>query len=573
MQIKNENIKQNKRKRDILMEQNFGIGIDDFKRFRSLDNIFYIDKSLFIKEIIDCSDAAILITRPRRFGKSLALSMVKYYFDITEDSKELFKGLKIMDAGEKYTNLMNKYPVILVSFKEIKAESYDEFMESIKDYLSELFMEYSFLLESEKVHQIHKEKIKDYQNKQISIVDIKRFIKFLSHILEKYYSKPVIIIIDEYDAPFNKADENGFSDRITDLFGMIIENTFKGNPYMKKGILMGVNQIAKESIYSAANNIIAYNVLENRFSSSFGFLEEEIKCILETYEMTEYFDEIKHWYDGYTIGNIDNIYNPWSVINFLSRNDKGFVAHWINSGSLKLVKLLIENSSINTKNKVLELIKGNQITEKINFQKSISDVKKNEDSIWSLLLSAGYLKAVSAFNSQREIYNLKIPNREIKIYYEDILIEWFQTNFDGEKVKKLLDLLISKNFKEFKEKLSEYIILISSFKDAKDGESFYHAFFLGITMFLIDTYIVRSNRESGFGLYDICLEPRRKEKPAFIIEFKSVKNNTLEKAIEIGEKQIIDRKYETDLKDREYKDITKLVIAFKSKMVYLKVLD
>lgn len=551
------------------MKMNFGIGEDDFKTFFKQDNIFYVDKSLFIKEFIDIDSKVSLITRPRRFGKTLAMSMLKYYFDITENSKSLFKGLKIMEEDKKYLNKMNAYPVIFLSLKEVKSESREELLNSFKMYLSELYSRYSYLLESDKLEKHDKEKINMYISGDIDISYLKKSIWFLSKFLSKHFNKNVIILFDEYDAPFTSAYENNFYDEVKGTLSMFFESTFKGNQYLEKGVLTGVNELAKESIQSAANNIIVYSVLSKPFANYFGFTNDEVKCILEKYDMMDKYTDLKKMYDGYTFGDVKNIYNPWSTINYLKYGSLD--SYWINSGNLNIIRNMIENASINIKEKVLILLKNESIIERINMQSTMNDVLRNEDNIWTLLLEAGYLKSVKRIDTLSNINELKLPNLEIKKYFESILIEWFKTNFEGLKLKNMLTLLLDKNFKEFEIKLKNFVLEIPSFNDTKNNESFYHAFFLGIMIYLVDTYIVRSNRESGLGLYDICLEPIKKYKPAFIIEFKSMKKISLRRAIEEGLKQIKSQNYEVDLISRGCTDITKIVVAFKGKNLSMKV--
>lgn len=552
------------------MKMNFGIGEDDFKAFIKQDNIFYVDKSLFIKEVINIDSKVSLITRPRRFGKTLALSMLRYYFDITENSKDIFKGLKIMNEEEKFLEKMNAYPVIFISLKDVKAESREELINNFKMYLSELYSNYNHLLESEKLDEYDKKNINTYISGDIDLAHLKKSIWFLSKYLSKHFGKNAIILFDEYDAPFTSAYENNYYDEVKATLSMFFESTFKGNKYLEKGVLTGVNELAKESIQSAANNIIVYSVLSKPFAKYFGFTDEEIKCILEKYDMMDMYKDLKKMYDGYTFGDVKNIYNPWSTLNYLKYGE--LESYWINSGNLSMIRNIIENASISIKEKVLTLIKNESIIEKINMQSTINDALRNEDNIWTLLLEAGYLKSVKRIDALSNINELKVPNLEVKKYFEDILIQWFKTNFEGTKLRNLLKLLLDKNFKEFELKLKGFVLEIPSFNDTKNNESFYHAFFLGIMIYLVDTYIVRSNRESGIGLYDICLEPIKKSNPAFIIEFKSMKKLSLKKAIEEGIKQIKTKRYEVDLISRGCTDITKIVVAFKGKNLSMKIL-
>ena len=554
--------------------QGIGIGESNFKRLRINDN-YFIDKSLFIKDIIDNSSKVVLITRPRRFGKTLNMSMLKYYFDCTvKDAKELFKGLKILEQEEKYTSKLGYYPVIYITLKDVQDRNYENMLLNMKTAILDMYQEHMYLLESDKIYDFEKEKIKEILFGREDEVALKNSIKDLSKYLNRHYGKPVMLLVDEYDVPLQNAYVKNFYEEAIEFFREFYRLTFKDNPYLEKTVLTGVSRVAKESIFSGANNFDVYTVLkDNEFSSDFGITEEEMEKAIKDYEIEEDKEKIKEWYDGYTIGKKTEIYNPWSIINYLK--NKELMPYWVNTSSNDLIKLILKNSTT-LKEKMERLLKGEAIEVKVDSETVIVGIEKNEDNIWGLLLGTGYLKVVETVDLIKKIYKVTIPNLEIQYLFEEIIDNWFRDKVIGNDLDSILKDLVTLNLEEFKKKFEILVMQMFSYMDVGENtaENFYHAFVLGMLVGLKKSYYVNSNRESGIGRYDIMLEPKDKNGNSFIMEFKvleSKEEKDIEETIENAKKQIEEKKYEENLKERGFTNITKMVYAFRSKDVKIEI--
>ena len=546
-----------------------GIGESDFKGLRIRNN-YYIDKTMYIKNIIDNQSRVILVTRPRRFGKTLNMSMLKYYFDCTQkDNKELFEGLKIMEQDESYTSKLGNYPVIYLTLKDVQDTTYENMILYLKTAILDMYQEHIYLLKSDKIYEFEKERIKEILFGREDEVTLKNSIKELSKYLSRHYEKPCILLIDEYDVPLQNAYVEGYYDEAVKFFKTFYGTTFKDNPYLEKTVLTGVSRVAKESIFSGANNFKVFTVLDNEFADDFGITEEEMDKIIQDFDVQDEKEEIKKWYDGYTIGNVEGIYNPWSIINYLNR--KELMPYWVNTSSNDLIKLVLKNSS-KIKEKIEKLLKDEEIEVPINLETVIVGIENNEDNIWGLMLGTGYLKVTEVVNLAEHIYKVKLPNYEIKLLFQQIITEWFRNKVIGNDLKSILKDLVTLNLKEYEKKFVVLVREMFSYMDVGENtaENFYHAFVLGMLVGLKDTYYVNSNRESGYGRYDIMLEPKDKNGNSFIMEFKVLEDKeekTIEDTIENAKKQIEEKGYEQNLKERGFNNITKMVYAFKGKEV------
>ena len=548
--------------------EGIGIGVSDFKILRIRQN-YYIDKTMFIKDIIDNQSSVILITRPRRFGKTLNMSMLRYYFDCTQkDNKELFKNLKIMKEGEKYTSKIGCYPCIYLTLKDVLGTNFEEMILSLKSEILEIYIDNANLLKSNKLLDIEKEIYNKILNLKANNIEIQSSIKFLSKILYKEYEKPVMLFLDEYDVPLQNAYTEGFYEETIKFFKAFYGITFKDNSYLEKTVITGVSRVAKESIFSGANNFKVYTVLENEFSEDFGITEKEMLKIIKDFKIEKQ-EEIKKWYDGYKIGDTEGIYNPWSILNYLV--DRELIPYWVNTSSNDLIKLILKNSS-SIKEKIERLLRDEDIEVTIDQETIITGIEKREENIWGLLLGTGYLKITEKVDIVEKKYKVKIPNYEIKALFQSIIRNWFSNKIIGNDLNSILKDLITLNLKEFEKKFDILVRQMFSYMDVGENtaENFYHAFVLGMLVGLKDKYYVNSNRESGLGRYDILLEPKNKNDNSFIIEFKvseSKEEKNIEETIKNAKKQIVQKKYEENLKERGYKNITKIVIAFKGKKV------
>ena len=551
-----------------------GIGESDFKILR-IKKDYYIDKTKYIKDIIDNRSKVLLITRPRRFGKTLNMSMLRYYFDCTKkDSKELFKGLKIMEQEEKYTSKLGYYPCIYLTLKDAGLQSYELMIMQLRTLLMDIYYENRYLLEEAEMAPGERNTFNKILLAEANEIEIINGIKMLSKIMSTYYNKPVMLFLDEYDVPLQNAYVEGYYEEGIKFFKTFYGVTFKDNPYLEKTILTGVSRVAKESIFSGANNFHVYTVLDDEFSDDFGITEKEMDKIIDDFEIQDQKEEIKKWYDGYTIGNTEGIYNPWSILNYLT--DKKLIPYWVNTSSNDLIKLILKNSAT-VKEKIEQLLRDEEIEVPINLETVIVGIEKNEENIWGLLLGTGYLKVTEVVDLAHGIYKVKIPNYEIKFLFQNIIREWFNDKVIGNNLNTILKDLVTLNLEEFEEKFKQLVIEMFSFMDVgkNTAENFYHAFVLGMLVGLKDSYYVKSNRESGFGRYDIMLEPKDKNGNSFVMEFKVLEDEeekTIEDTIENAKKQIEERRYVDDLEERGYTNITKMVFAFKGKEVKMQVI-
>ena len=555
-----------------MTQKGIGIGVSDFKMLRIRNN-YYIDKTMYIKDIIDNQSSVILVTRPRRFGKTLNMSMLKYYFDCRQkDSKELFNGLKIMKQDEKYKEKLGKYPVIYLTLKDAGLMTYEMMIMQLKTIMMELFYEHKELLEGEM-----SEGERNIFNKILSAnatdLDLLNSLKMLSKLMSQYYNKPAILLLDEYDVPLQNAYVEGYYEEAMKFFKNFYGVTFKDNPYLEKTVITGVSRVAKESIFSGANNFKVYTVLDNEFADDFGITEEEMDKIIEDFEIQENKKEIKKWYDGYKIGEVEGIYNPWSILNYLA--DKKLMPYWVNTSSNDLIKVILKNSS-SVKEKMQELLKDKSIEVKINLDTVITGIENNEDNIWGLMLGTGYLKVEEVIDNISKIYKVKLPNYEVKHLFEDIVDDWFRDKVIGNDLKSILKDLITLNLDEYEKKFEILVKEMFSYMDVGENtaENFYHAFVLGILVGLKDSYYVNSNRESGIGRYDIMLEPKNQNGNAFIMEFKVYregKEENIKETIDNAKRQIEEKEYERNLKERGFNNITKMIYVFKGKEVSIEV--
>ena len=553
--------------------QGIGIGISDFKMLR-LRNNYFIDKSMYIKDIIDNQSGVVLITRPRRFGKTLNMSMLRYYFDIKEkNNKELFNGLKIMEQDEYYTSKLGYYPVIYLTLKDVNDVNHDKMILDLKTAMINMYKEHMYLLDSNKIYDFEKQKIQDILYAREDEVLLKNAVKDLSEYLNRYYERPVILLIDEYDVPIQAAYVEGYYEDAIKFLKTFYGTTFKDNPYLEKAILTGVSRIAKESLFSGMNNFKVYTIMDNEFADDFGITEDEMKKIIKDFNIQDEEKEIKKWYDGYKIGNVEGIYNPWSILNYLT--DKELKPYWVNTSSNDLIKRILEKSTT-LKEQMERLLKDEAIEATIDLETIIVGIENKEENIWGLMLQTGYLKVEETVSLEERRYKVKLPNNEIKDLIRGIIREWFSNKVLGNDLRSILQDLVSLNLKEFEKKFRVLVEEMFSYMDVgkNTAENFYHAFVLGMLVGLKDTYYVNSNRESGFGRYDIMLEPKDKNGNSFIMEFKVMENmeeKTIEDTVENAKKQIEEKRYEENLKERGFTNITKMVYAFNGKEFKMEV--
>ena len=559
-------------KEGALMNKRIQIGTSDFKDLIEGNN-YFVDKSLLIKEFIENGAKIILTPRPRRFGKTLNLSMLKYFFDIRtkEETKDLFKNLKIENEME-IIKLQGEYPVIFITFKNQKHTSFENFEDGIRVLLSDLYKEHIYLLDSDKLTEFDKEDFKNIILKKANIAEISGAISALMGYINKYYGKKVMLFIDEYDVPIQEGYLHSYYDKMIVLIRNLLTSALKDNLYVEKSLITGILRVAKESIFSGLNNLKVSTLLSYQFDDKFGFTEDELRELLDYYALNEKSAEIKNWYNGYVFGK-QIIYNPWSVLNYIDNNKTGFMPYWINSSSNDLIKIILIKGDRQIKQDLETLIEGKTIYKKIDDTIIMSEVENSNENIWSFLLMSGYLKAVKTdliegtFNCE-----LKIPNKEVLIFYKHLIENWFQDTVSNQKYELMLNMLTTGEIEIFAGLFEQFVISNLSYFDVSgtEPERVYHAFVLGMLISLSEQYEVKSNKESGYGRYDVMLIPRDTSQIGIVIEFKKIDDflkTTIEEGIIAALKQIGDMKYSQELIDKGIDKIIKLAIVFKGKEI------
>ena len=543
------------------------IGISDFKLATS--DYYYVDKTLLIRDFIDSKPMVSLFTRPRRFGKTLNMDMLRVFFEKTdEDNSIYFQDKLIWQCGDKYTELQGKYPVIFLTFKDVKCSSWDETLNKISKLISLEFLRHIELENSPILNSYEKEQFSLFANNKANEIDYQMSLQLLSMLLHKHYKKESIIIIDEYDTPIQQGHSCGFYSEIVNFMRNFFSGGLEDNPHLAYGFLTGILSVAKESIFSGLNNLKINSILDDSFSQYFGFTKDEVRDMLDYYNASDKFEEVCEWYDGYLFGNTE-IFNPWSVINYIS--DKCFPkAFWQSTGSNDIIGEIIASATPEIAENLHKIMSGDNITTYIDTSVIYPEIQNNPHSIYSFLLIAGYLR-VSAIYPQHDgnfMCDVAIPNKEITFVYEKEILN--KTNQNGVAVS-IQQAIFSEDTNKLQTLLENYMIGSISAIDGAN-ESFYHGMMLGLCAVLSNRYQVRSNRESGLGRFDIMLIPRTKSMPGFIYEFKHTndKNADLNTLADDALKQINEKKYDTELSDLGISDIIKIGIAFRGKNAVVK---
>ena len=538
------------------MARNVAIGIQQFDTVIERDCL-YVDKTDFIREWWESGDDVTLITRPRRFGKTLNMSMTEQFFSVDyADRGELFEGLSIWE-DEKYRELQGTYPVISLSFANVKEKDYQTTRKKICQLLTNLYAEHSFLLDSGLLHESDVAYYKRV-SERMDDSDASLALYQLSDYLYRYYGKKVIILLDEYDTPMQEAYVNGFWDEIVSFTRSLFNSTFKTNPWLERAVMTGITRVSKESIFSDLNNLKVVTTTSDEYATSFGFTEEEVFAALDECGRSEEKQQVKQWYDGFIFGTHADIYNPWSILNFLDTGN--FTTYWANTSSNSLVGKLLREGNRGIKEKFETLLRGESIRSEIDEQIVFNRLDGSEKAVWSLLLASGYLKVLSRQSYQEipddaePLYELAITNREVSLMFRGMVRDWFSRS--EQEYNGFIQALLLCDTDAMNDYMNDVALNLFSYFDTgkrpgrENPEIFYHAFVLGLMVDMQRDYVVTSNRESGFGRYDVMIEPREKGKNAYILEFKvfnARREQSLEDTLRAAHAQIEEKQYAAQL--------------------------
>ncbi|WP_252238218.1 AAA family ATPase [Clostridium sp. VAP51] len=549
------------------------IGVDNFEKLITRD-YYYIDKTLLIKDLLDNKADVNLFTRPRRFGKTLNMSMLQYYFEKREeDNAYLFENLNIIKAGEEYTSHMGQYPVINLSLKSAKQPNFELAFKCMKEEITNEFRRHEYILKSDKLNNEKEQYLRIVKGDDEDGLYITS-LKFLSQCLEKYHNKKVIILIDEYDVPLENAFFEGFYDKMIAFLRSIFESALKTNSSLEFSVITGCLRISRESIFTGLNNLNIVSILNDRYAEHFGFTDDEVKKILKDYKLEEKYGVIKEWYNGYIFGST-NVYNPWSVVKYvydLLPNINAFpTSYWANTSSNSIVRSLIEKADSVTKKEIELLIEGKDIEKKVHEDITYNEMYDSMDNLWNFMFFTGYFKKVSERMDEEDNHyiTLKIPNKEVKYIFKNKILKWFHDKVKVKDLSTMYSAIFSKDSQTFQKELNAMLRQTISFNDAY--ENFYHGFTLGVLANMHD-FLVKSNREAGDGRSDIFIKSLSIFEPCVILELKVCdKPKDIFKKCDEALAQIDAKNYEEELKEEGYENIIKYGISFYRKDCVIKV--
>jgi len=544
------------------------LGTSNFKKIRE-ENRYFVDKSLLVRHVLQGNDIS-LFCRPRRFGKTLNMEMLRCFFTNDADNCHLFEGLQISRDAESMAHL-GKYPIVFLSLKEIKPTDGEGAFWRIRNILIEIWENYGYLAQDSSGRQLHENWSLKLKNKATPSDEIARSLRKLCELLAGFHGERVVLLTDEYDTPIHASWLHGYYDSMLEFMKELLGSAMKDNPYLKKRVLTGILRVSKESMFSDLNNFIPSTVLDTDiFSDMFGFTEAEVREMLRYYDLNgRELEELHQWYDGYRFeGHV--IYNPWSVLNYVFSLNHALKPYWVNTSQDSLLRQLIFGDKSGIQDYLQRLLDGEQIILELDEHLVFKDLRINQRAVWTLLMLSGYLRAENADSKHHRLYKVSIPNKEVREAFTDSIRNWLQSDMEADTRQKMLDALAAGHVKDFEWYLSDFVIQVFSFHDTQKryAENFYHAFFLGLLAGLENRYQLRSNHEAGLGRYDICLTPHNKNDRGIIIEIKAPnakRDETIKVALANAVRQIKITQYETGLKAAGVKEVLDWPLRYRAK--------
>ncbi|MDJ0838528.1 MAG: AAA family ATPase [Acidobacteriota bacterium] len=545
------------------------IGIDDFQRVIE-DGYYYVDKSMFIAEVLETSALVQLITRPRRFGKTINMSMLHAFFDERQpDNAALFEGLAIQKSP--WFDRLGRYPVIFLTFKDLKADTFDDFLDLFRNMMAKAFRDRKYLMED--LDEFDAEDFRKIAKKQGNPADLKDSLTLLMEFLAAHHQGKVILLIDEYDSPIHTGYAGGYYREIAGFMRGLLGKALKGNKILEKAVLTGILRVARESIFSDLNHVDVFTLLSLPFSDKFGFTEAETENLLHQAGLGEKAVAVQNWYNGYLAGET-TIYNPWSILNYIDKSKEGLRPHWVNTSSNDLIKKQLIGAAPEVLDDLQALLKGETVKTMVHQHTVFEDLNRNTETLWSFFLFCGYLKVTEKIRKDnREFYRLAVPNTEVELLFQDIVASWLHRDIGPTKVSRYLESLINGDMPTFGQFLQETVRSVLSYYDTAkpNPERVYHAFVLGLLVHLRDRYEVTSNREAGHGRYDVIMRPRNPKERGVIFEFKIAESaDQMEDALQEALDQIETRQYGAELEAAGVTLRSEIAVAFCGKEVRLR---
>ena len=539
------------------------VGVDDFRRVR--EEYYYVDKTDFIKNLIDGHSQVTLITRPRRFGKTLAMSMLYYFFTLenAQSNRALFEGCQIEQAGERYISQQGSKPVIFLSLKDIKQVDFPSMIKSFSSLMQDLYASHDYLLDTDCLNEYEREYFRSVAARQADSVDLQLSLKKLTTWLHRYHQKTVLVLIDEYDAPIQYAFDNGYYDEAITFMRNYLSSVLKSNPSLDFAVITGVLRIAKESIFSSLNNLKVSSLVSGSYGEAMGFTSQEIEKIAHDFHAQDKLSEIKEWYDGYRFAGED-IYNPWSVINYFDNNANPGL-YWLNTSGNTILAELLKHVDKKQEKELQHLLQGGSVTTRIDESIIYADIGKSRNALYTMLLTTGYLTLASepVMRSFAVSASLRIPNQEVRAVYAKEIVEHIEAMEGTPNLLDLMENLLNGNAEDFSSGLNDYLETLASYYDTANRENFYHGFVLGLLALLVPDYSVRSNRESGYGRFDIAIFPGKEHTNGVIMEFKVAENEAdLPKMAEAALAQIENMDYMAEFRNQNITQVWQYGIAF-----------